>query len=829
MGKALILAEKPDAAKKMAAAFKYKSHDGYFEIEKCDTFKEGAYVIFAIGHLCELMFPESYDKKWKIWNLNTLPIIPDPFKYQVSKGKEKAFNNIKKLANQSDVTELILACDAGREGELIGITIFKMIGVYGKKPLKRLWVSSMTPDAFRNGFANLRDGEETVPYYYESYARSVSDFLVGINLSRAITLHLRNAGIQSDKPFSIGRVQTPVLKIIVDRDREIEKFVSKPFWTIQATFNMDGKRYEGKWYRREKEERITNFEVKAQAEELVNRLGNQPAKIIDVIKERKSVQPPKLHSLSTLQTLAGQKFKYSPTQTLEIAQKLYTTGYISYPRTDSNAITKEEAKQFSLIFGKLKGIEAYSSLLPAPIQSENLSSRFINPKAVSDHYAIIPTEQVPNLSKLSKDELNIYDIIVRSVIAAHYENAEFDHTSIETVIQNETFSTKGKVLIVEGWRKVMYPNGASDSTEEKDNDEDDGLLPPVSKGEEGIAERVEMKEGKTSPKPRLSAANLINVMKYPEKFMETGGVTEDDLEGEIKSMAIGTEATRAGIIDTLVARGFIEIKKSKVFATDKGKLLIDALGNSTVLTSPVMTAKWESVLEQIAKNKVDYNHFIEQSKNLVIKSLDTFSEIAKTWDFKGNPAAQGKTREVLGNCPLCNKEVVDTGKFYACSGYFENKQCLFILGHLVAGKKISAAQVKKIIKNGETDELDGFVSAKKVKFKAKLAVNKELGKIEFKFKPRAEVKEIGVKCPFCQSEILDRGTFLGCQGFKELDCKYTIPRTFLGKELSEQHIQDLLQKGETELIQGFKGKYGAFNGTLYVCKEEKRIKIKVVK
>lgn len=824
----MVLAEKPDAAKKMASAFSYKAKDGYYEVQKCSTFPDGAYITFAIGHLVELLMPEDYDPKYKKWRLEDLPIIPEQFKYKVISGKTKQFNVIKKLANDPKVTELVIATDAGREGELIGVSILKLVGVYGKKPVKRLWVSSMTKEAFRKGFNNLRDGSETVNYYHEAYARSICDYLVGINLSRASTIHLENAGLRQQGVYSVGRVQTPVLKIIVDREREIENFVSKPFWTIQAEFDVKENRYTGKWFREENGEKIDQFMEQDKAEYVVNFCKNKPAEILEVEKERKSVKPPKLHSLSTLQTLAGKKFKYSPSQTLDIAQKLYTDGFISYPRSDSNAITKQEAMQFPNIFAKLSKFSQYASFLPTPIKSEDLSSRYVDPSRVSDHYALIPTEQVPDISKLSKDEFNIYDILVRSVIAAHYEDAVFDHTSIVTEVDHkEKFSTKGKVLVKEGWRKVIYPSGKEDDKEEdsKNEEDDNSLLPDVKKGEQGTTKKIELKEGKTSPKPRLTTSGLINVMKYPAKFMDSGDLTEEDLENEMSNLAIGTEATRAGIIETLINRKFIDVKRNKVYATEKAKILIDALGSKTILCSPVLTAKWESVLAQIGKGKVKSSVFIEKGKTLTNSLLSNLQERAKTWDFS-KQAESINQKKSLGKCPLCGSDVVDKGKFYGCEGYNTNG-CKFGINHTIAKKKISEAQIKKLLKNGKTDEIKGFTSKKGKKFNTYLYWNEEQKKLDWGFNQnRTEPINIGQKCPFCSSELVDRGDFIGCSGFKE-GCRFTISKESFGRTLKDSEIRDILEKGKTELITGFVGKYGTFDGWLFIDEKEQKVRVKV--
>lgn len=827
----LILAEKPTAAKTMAESYNYKSKDGYFEIEKCSTFPDGAIITFAVGHLTRLLNFEELDDKYKTWRLEDLPCIPESFKYGIISGREKNLNTIKKLANDPRITELCIATDAGREGELIGVNIFKLVGVYGKKPIKRLWVSSMTANAFRKGFENLKDGSETVNYYHEAYARSICDYLVGLNLTRAATIHLQNAGFTSEGVFSVGRVQSSVLKIIVDREREIETFVSKPYWTLVATFDVNGETYKGKWFRDKGGQKIEQFEDKNQAMELKNFCLNKPVKVKEVIKERKEIQPPKLNSLSTLQTTAGKKFKYSPSRTLEIAQKLYTSGFISYPRSDSNAITKEEANQFPNIFNKLKKINQYAGLLPAPIKSENLSSRYIDPSRVSDHYALIPTEQVPAMDKLSQDEMNIYDIIVRSVIAAHYENAVFDHTSIISEVDGkETFSTKGKILVNEGWRKVIYPNGNDEDKEENSENDEETILPDLSKDDQGLTKKADLKEGKTKPKPRITSSGLINVMKYPAKFLNEGDLKEEDLEDELASLAIGTEATRAGIIDTLEKRNYIEIKKNKVYATEKGKLLIDALGSKTILCSPILTAKWESVLAKIGKGQVNANSFIEKGKELTISLLKNLEESSKSWDFSDRMKSISDSK-TIGKCPKCGGNVVDKGKFFSCESYKTNG-CNFGIPYTIAKKKISQTQVKKLLDKGRTDEIKGFVAGNGNKFDTFLFWNNENQKIDWGFnlnkKKQLPVKEVGVKCPFCNSELLDREKFIGCSGFKD-GCKFTISKVYLQKELTEQNISDILEKGQTDLITGFKGKYGQMDGHLYIDKNERRVKLKINK
>jgi DNA topoisomerase-3 len=619
-----------------------------------------------------------------------------------------------------------MAGDAEREGEAI-IRIILLVSNCNK-PLKRLWISSLTPKAVMKGFENLLEEHETRNVYYEALSRSCADWLVGMNASRAYTLLLQQKGISD--VFSTGRVQTPTLALIVKRELEIENFQSKPFWEVLATFNMEGKKYKGKWHKDE-ESRLDDPEI---AKKIVQFCKGKEARIDTIEKERKEFQPPFLFNLSSLQATANSMYKLSPQKTLEIAQKLYVKGIISYPRSDSSFVTREEASMFPETLDKLSKFEQYKEYFPLPFSSVMNNKRVVNEKKVTDHYAIIPTEQVTDPSKMSSEEEKIYSLIVKRLIAAHYEKAIFDYTTIHTLVEERaTFLSKGKEQVQAGWRTVIYGH-----KKEKETEEDEQDLPSLEDGEKGKVHDVKVKEGKTQPPKRYTEGQLITVMKTAGKHLEDGELTKvlNKTEG------LGTEATRAGIIGVLKDRKYIDVKRNQVFATNKGKLLIQSIGPS-ILASPEMTAKWEQRLHEIGDGKASPEDFMEQAKKLSIKLIEDAKKQSEEWSFEGidisefKYAPKGKRRgrgtagagTKIGSCRKCDGDVVDKGSFYGCSNYSSTK-CNFTISKKILGKSISAANAKKLLTAGKTDEIKGFKKGEKI-FNAALELKDE--KVQFLF------------------------------------------------------------------------------------------------
>lgn len=714
----LIIAEKPDQGLTLASIFKMKKHQGYIEIFPNDIFPQGAYVTWAIGHLCQLSAPEKYDRAWKKWSLTTLPIIPRQFQYEVTKDKAKQFNIIKKLLSDPGLSEVIHAGDAGREGELIIRNILRL--TKSSLPMKRLWISSLTPKAIKEGFLALLDEADTRNLYYEAYTRACADWVVGMNASRLYSLLLQQQGFSD--VFSVGRVQTPTLALIVKREKEIQNFVSEPFWEVTAQFNMDGKKYTGKW-ENDGETRIKTREL---AEKIAAFCRNKDAEVADVQAEKKEFLPPLLYNLSALQAEANRRFKFPPKKTLDVLQKLYQKGIVSYPRSDSRHVTEGEAEMFPEILRKIEAKEEYKDLFPLPMSSIMQNKRYVNDKKVTDHYAIIPTEQVPDLRKLSADEKSLYDLITRSLIAAHYGKAVTEYTTVKTLVDGRAlFLSKGKVQLEEGWRKVI-------PQQEK---EEEPVLPSLKPREKGAVVKADVKESKTQPPKRYTEGQLITLMKTAGKQIE-----DKELEKVLmKTEGLGTEATRAGIITMLKDRKYIDIKKNLVYATSKAKILIEAIGRE-ILASPEMTAKWEQKLKDISEGAASPRQFMDQTNKMVTYLIEASVNNAGKWAFTEEdkdgfiPGKFKQKRAVnLGQCKLCDGKVVDKGSFYGCSNFNKTK-CNFTISKKIMGKSITQKILMQLLKDGETELVDGFTSKGNEKtFSAKLSWDGKENRIKFVF------------------------------------------------------------------------------------------------
>ncbi len=718
----LIIAEKPDQGAKLASPFKNKKQQGFIEIFPNQSFPEGALVTWAVGHVCELVPPEEYDPSLKRWTISSLPILPDKFKHRVAPSKAKQFQVIKSLLLRPDVKEIVHAGDAGREGEYIVRIAVQLSGV--KKPMKRLWISSLTPKAVEQGFMNLKSEEDTRALYYEAVSRSCADWLVGMNGSRVYSLLFQRRGIR--EVFSTGRVQSPTLALIVAREKEIQNFKPEPFWELKAKFLSKDARYDGTWFKGE-QSRFTN---KEEADLVRQFCEGKQTRVLDLVKDRKEFQPPQLFNLSALQATANQIFKYSPQKTLTALQQLYLEGFISYPRSDSAYVSPEEAKQFPGILAKLSRQETFKSCFPLPIQSIDNNKRFVNAAKVSDHYAIIPTEVIPQLSRLKDDERNLYELIVKRLIAAHYEKTIIDYSRLTTLVgEQESFLTKGRQIIQEGWRKVLYEHDSQEDSELE-------VLPALVEGDTGLVEELMVKEGKTQAPKRYTEGQLITLMKTAGKHLE-----DSELEKVLeKTEGLGTEATRAGIISVLKDRNYIEVKKNMVYATNKGMMLVEALGDS-ILASAEMTAKWEQRLLDIGQGKASPQSFMEQVRKLSKKIVDDALENARTWTFSAQQLEEDKQfkkaeddSEGLGPCPKCQKPILDKKSVFGCSAH---PQCDFFFSKKVLGKTISETQIKRFLEKGKTTSLKGFKKGEKT-FEAALVWNKDQQKVTFEFKKKQE-------------------------------------------------------------------------------------------
>jgi len=578
LGKTLIIAEKPSVGRDIAKVLKCKSKgDGYLYSDE--------YIIsWAVGHLVSLADPQDYDPSLKKWSLGSLPIIPSSFQLKPIQSSKKQLDVLKKLMASKEVDSLICATDSGREGELI----FRYIYDYAKcrKPFRRLWISSMTDKAITEGFDKLKPGSEYDNLYRSAKCRSEADWLVGINASRAYTL-------RHNVLYSIGRVQTPTLAIIVARQKEIDAFVPKDYWEIFVDFDM----YKAIWVDKDKKESKIFEKEKAQA--IIDKIKGKNGRVDSIEKEDKKQLPWLLYDLTELQRDCNRKFGYTAKKTLSIAQDLYEKRkLITYPRTDSRYLTDDMKPKIRAVLQRLDFGE-YKDYAQRLLDMEALpfSKRIFDNGKVSDHHAIIPTESKVNVNALSQDELNVYGLIARRFISVFYPPYLYSVTRIITIIEEENFLTKGTTINQLGFME-LYKND-----KDKEEGEEDAVLPELETGQEYPLSKSQLKQKKTQPPKTYTEATLLSAMENAGRFVE-----DETLKEQMKDSGLGTPATRAAIIERLLQVGYLERKGRTLIPTEKGIRLISIVPEQ--VKSPETTGKWEKGLSSIAKGKMDAGRFM---------------------------------------------------------------------------------------------------------------------------------------------------------------------------------------------------------------------------
>lgn len=644
----VILTEKPSVARDIAAHLGAKQrHDGYFE-------GNGFQVTWAFGHLIALKNPEDYDVALKKWSLTTLPFIPKQFELKVvdEKGIRTQFAIIKKLAKAAD--ELICATDAGREGELIFRYILSMTECT-HKPWKRLWLSSLTEEALQAAFQNLRPGSDYDNLYAAAKCRSESDWIVGLNATRNFTV--RYGGGKT--LWSVGRVQTPVLAMIVNRDDEIRHFKGESFWELftkykEVAFKLKGER----------------FKSKDEAEVVFNRVKEHPFFIEKIGSKNENEHPPLLYDLTELQRDMNRKLGMTAADTLQCAQTLYELKLITYPRTDSRYLSNDMKGQVLQTVKNLKVIKP-KEIEVLDLTQLTFSSRIINDKKVTDHHAIIPTGKLP--SSLPPQSQAVYDAIVTRLIAVFYPTCVKELTTIDGTSNKELFQAKGIRTLIPGWT-VLYPKKAEENKDSKSASESQEL-PAFQKGENG-PHFPYISEGKTKPPAHYNENALLGAMETAGKMVE-----DESLKEALKEKGIGTPATRASIIETLLKRGYIQRGGKSLTATDLGRYLI-ALIQDPNLKSPELTGEWESKLKEIEQGKFSAAEFmrrIAQFTNQVIAESDI---------YKVN-------HQIYGGCPKCKNPIIKGKKGYGCSKWREG--CSFVLWSEYKGIQLNEGQIRSLL------------------------------------------------------------------------------------------------------------------------------------
>ena len=625
--KSLVIAEKPSVARDIARVLGANQKNG--------GILEGKnYVVtWALGHLVTLADPEEYDRKYEKWEMATLPMLPKEMKLVVIRQTGRQFSVVKTQLFRKDIGEIIIATDAGREGELVARWILEKAGCH--KPIKRLWISSVTDKAIKEGFANLKDGHDYDNLYRAAVARAEADWLVGMNGTRALTC-------KYNAQLSCGRVQTPTLAMIAKREEEIRKFVPKEYYGISLETQ------DVKWtWRDEKTKSFRTFSWE-RAEQIKGRLENAALEITSVEKKAKKTMAPGLYDLTTLQREANLKYGFSAKETLNIMQRLYENHKVlTYPRTDSRYIGKDIVPT---IKERLKacGIGPYRKLAGAlmnkPVQ---VNGSFVDDKRVSDHHAIIPTEQFVQLDHMTNEERKIYDMVVRRFLAVLYPASQYEQVTMEAKAAGETFAASGKVIKSLGWKEV-YEGGADDDLEDEAEDEKklkDQRLPEMKTGTRLKILKTSLNTGKTKPPARFTEATLLAAMENPVKFMETRDKEAVKTLGE--TGGLGTVATRADIIEKLFHSFMMEKKGNEIHITSKAKQLLELVPED--LKKPELTADWEMKLSQIAKGRIRQGDFLHQIRDYTCEIVDEI----KTGE--GTFRHDNLTNKV---CPQCGKKLL---------------------------------------------------------------------------------------------------------------------------------------------------------------------------
>jgi DNA topoisomerase-3 len=638
MGRALVLAEKPSVGRELAKVLNCN--------QKGNGCLMGAkYIVtWALGHLVTLADPEVYGEKYKTWRNEDLPMLPAKMELVVIRETAKQFGVVKGLMKMAEIDELIIATDAGREGELVARWIIQKAG--WRKSIKRLWISSQTERAIKEGFANLKPGKDYERLYAAAECRAEADWLVGLNVTRALTC-------KYNAQLSAGRVQTPTLALVVEREEEIKRFVPKDYWTVNVTTGG----FTLQW--QDKAGGQARIFDKHQADELVSKVSGQNGTIVEVKKEAKKELPPLAYDLTELQRDANRKYGFSAKMTSSIMQQLYENHkLVSYPRTDSRYISEDIV---ATLPERLKSIAIgpYAELARNILKNKiTVTKRLVDNSKVTDHHAIIPTEEPVYLSKLNAEELKIYDLIVKRFIAVLSPAFEYEQTIVKLEIKGELFSAKGKIVKSKGWR-VVYA-GADSIDDEAEGEEADQSLPAITKGDNLKAGAVKLLAGKTKPPARYTEATLLSAMEHPGKTIENRELREamDNTSG------LGTPATRAEIIEKLFNSFYMERNGKEIFPTSKGIQLIGLV--PVELKSAELTAKWEQQLTEISKGKGIRETFITGIRSYATKLVTTVGGSSQT--YKHDNITRTK-------CPECGKFLLQVkgkrGEMYVC----QDREC----------------------------------------------------------------------------------------------------------------------------------------------------------
>jgi DNA topoisomerase-3 len=835
VGKALVITEKPSVAQDIADALGgFRQHEGYAE-------SDDYVVTFAVGHLFELLEPDEVDPKYKAWTLDVLPILPERFQFKPKKGQSERIRTIKRLLARDDVDQVVNACDAGREGELIFREIVQSLDSH--KPIRRLWLQSMTTGAIRRGFQELLPGEELEGLGQAAECRAYSDWLIGMNATRALTK--RFASRKERSAWSAGRVQTPTLAMLVDREFEVLAHVPRPYWRVQARFDHEGRSYSGTWFDpafrpgdddQARDDRI--FDA-ARARAVVEAARGRAGLASETRKPSRESAPP-LFDLTSLQREANRRFGWSARRALSAAQRCYERHkLLTYPRTDSRCLPNDYRATVAEVLSSLSGsaglgegfgdyARAAAHLSRSGLQNE---ARIFDDSGVSDHFAIIPTGTLPS-QPLSGDDKRIFDLVTRRFLGAFYPPALWERVERVTQVEGHHFRTRARSLQEEGWRAVL-PASAGD-------EEATALAPlvPGANEAEGVAvrtEELEAAEEETKPPARITEARLLSLMENAGQQID-----DDELSAVLHEKGIGTPATRAEIIENLIRKGYVVRVAKALRPTVKGIRLIDSLRRIPIarLASPQLTGELEQHLLQVEHGQRTAADFMDEITSYAVEVV----ERAKRFEYEDLYA----DAEDLGPCPRCGRPVREMAWFYRCAPPPEGEpDCPMRFWKDVSGRYLDRGTVRTLLAKGVTPTLDGFTARNGRTYRGHIEIDRDEWKLVVRSEgwneesasdvPEYEVNtEPLATCPICcEHDVVETATEFTCEGRlkereeesgekREKPCTFVFPRTVCKREITRDEALYYIENKRTELLTDFTSRFGRpFSATL-VLKENGR-------
>ena len=844
MGKSLIITEKPSVAQEFAKVLGVSGdrRDGYLENQK--------YVItWCVGHLVAMVYPESYDIKYKKWKLEDLPFLPKEYKYDVIKDVSRQYDVVHGMLMREDIDRVYWAGDAGKEGQTIEENIRNFGGVRDGMEELRVWIDSQTEEEIQRGIREAKPMSAYENLGKSGIMRTIEDYAMGINFSRVMSVKygglLNNAaGTRSYTAIAVGRVMTCVLGMVVIREREIRNFKETPFYRVVGNFT--DAHVQGEWKAVEGSGYFASpllykengFREKKDALALIDRVQGHSAIVESMEKNISRKRAPLLFNLAELQAECAKRFKISPDETLQVAQDLYERKLTTYPRTDARVLSTPVAKEIHKNISRLRGYEPTSDfveqILDRKLYGNIAGTQYTDDAKVTDHYAIIPTGQLTELGKLNALQKSVFDLIVRRFLSVFYPAAEYQNVKMTVAVdvgeKKERFYASARVLKTPGYLEIA----GVPKKEEEDTDPKEllHLADRLKKGDEISVDGYEVKEGKTSPPKRYTSGSMVLAMENAGQLIE-----DEELREQIKGSGIGTSATRAEIIKKLVRIHYLNLNKRTQVLTPEnlGEMVFEVVSMTVpALLNPKMTASWEKGLDGITQGTVDFwdyrtklEDFIRTETEKMI-GQDLREPLAeRISNFAGKHARGAGARRKIGvRCPACGGELVTTPFGYGCANYKNDKSgCNFNIGE-IAGVQLSEEQVKELIEQGHTQTIRGFKSKAGKRFDAKLKVDKdENGKVNIAFNFSDVEPEIipEVKCPVCGGQMKKTSFGYGCVNFSpddENSCRFSIGK-MAEKSFTEAQVRQLLNDGITETMRGFKSKTGKkFDARVALAKDE---------